>query len=248
MDTLPQDTPKKQCPDCEEYLPATTDYFNKTSLYISPDGLNRYCRECRKKRRKNAKPREERPPLQYTDKGVEVPLTQGKVALIDPCDIDLTEGCRWSYGNRTTPNAKKKRYYESGYAHRLLIIDGKRKSLRLHHLIMERILGGPIPEGYIVDHKNNNPLDNRRENLRLATLSNNAHNSRQQGNCENPYKGIYYSKEKRRRKRWTAQIMVNGKYLHIGRFFTAEEAAKAYNEAALQYHGEFARINEDLAG
>lgn len=86
-----------------------------------------------------------------------------------------------------------------------------------------------------VDHINGNSLDNRMENLRIVSRSQNLMNQRQK---IGKYKGVIRSK-----KLFVAQIGVKGKNLRLGSFETIEEAAKAYNEAALKYFGEFARLN-----
>src|SRR5260221_12152321 len=244
--TIPQDTPRKQCRTCGQEWPATKDFFNAVPAYISPDLLNPQCKECRSAARKHPKTRE-KPQESYrrTSEGIEVPLTQGKYTLIDECDLDLVEGCKWSYGNRNTPNAKKHRYNEeSGYAKQVILIDGKPKTIRLHRVIIERILEGPIPEECVIDHINGNPLDNRRENLRLATFAQNAYNSEKQGNGNNPYKGVSLCNDEWRVKKWTAQICINGEHIRLGHFHTAKEAALAYNEAAIKYQGEYAKLND----
>lgn len=97
-----------------------------------------------------------------------------------------------------------------------------------------------LKDGELCDHVNGDPTDNRRENLRVATHSENMRNrrSRKKGNI---YKGIYFDKE---RERWVAQISVNGKAKTIGRFYTDKQAAIAYNQAAVENYGIFAKLNE----
>lgn len=92
-----------------------------------------------------------------------------------------------------------------------------------------------------VDHINGNGLDNRRSNLRIATRQQNSAN-RVKGNFENAtsaFKGIY----KRGEKRWVAQITINNENRHIGSFDNEENAARAYDAAALEAFGEFAKLN-----
>jgi len=96
-------------------------------------------------------------------------------------------------------------------------------------------------KGQIVDHKDRNSLDNRVDNLRFATYSQNARNKPKiKLNSSSRYVGVYFEK---RYGRWTAQISVEGKHLWLGRFDSEIEAAKAYDTAAKKYHGEFACLN-----
>lgn len=91
-----------------------------------------------------------------------------------------------------------------------------------------------------VDHKDGNPLNNMRSNLRLATNSqNNSYRSIDSRNSSG-YKGVYYDKE---RNKWIAEIKADGKKKFIGRFETKEEAALAYNKMAILLHKEFAILN-----
>lgn len=98
------------------------------------------------------------------------------------------------------------------------------------------------PKGIEVDHRNNDVLDNRRENLRFATRSQNNRNRRVNRNNKSGYKGV--SVDKRCPDRWQAAIYVAPKQIRLGSFSTPEAAALAYNRAALKYYGEFARLNE----
>jgi hypothetical protein len=89
-----------------------------------------------------------------------------------------------------------------------------------------------------VDHINGNGLDNRDENLRLATNSQNQMNSRKRSGTSSRYKGVSLQ-----RKRWRAQIKLDGKLIYLGMFDTEEQAAMAYDYAAIELFGEFSRIN-----
>ena len=106
-------------------------------------------------------------------------------------------------------------------------IDGTR--VYLHRWLMN------APKDVHVDHRNGNGLDNRRENIRLCTHAENHHNRRP----KNRYKGVKY-----RSGGWYAYIAPpKRRYLHLGVFKTAEEAARAYDKAAQEYFGEFAYLN-----
>jgi dipeptidase D len=96
------------------------------------------------------------------------------------------------------------------------------------------------PRGLLVDHKNNDTLDNRRANLRLATRRENSCNKRKQNNTFSRFIGVSFSK---RRGKWCASISNSGKKIWLGYFVSEVEAARAYDDAAKRYHGEFARLN-----
>jgi hypothetical protein len=94
-----------------------------------------------------------------------------------------------------------------------------------------------------VDHKNHNGLDNRRNNLRICNDSENNRNGRKPRNGNtSQYKGVVLY-ERYNKTKWRVQITVNNKVLHVGHYLTELEAALAYNEADIKYHGEFACLN-----
>lgn len=120
------------------------------------------------------------------------------------------------------------------YAEATVNIDGKNKSIKCHRLIMN-----VFDPNIIVDHKNGDELDNRRENLRLATIQENGRNKakiRRGGKFR--FKGVGQDG-----KYFNANISVNGKRLQRGHFETEEEAAKLYDAMAAHFYGEFARYN-----
>ncbi len=101
-----------------------------------------------------------------------------------------------------------------------------------------QILG--LKKGGLVDHKNGNRLDNRKENIRKCSHSQNASNTGKYKNNSSGYKGVAWNKVT---KKWSAQIGINGKVKTLGHFFCLIKAAKAYDEAAKKCHGEFASLN-----
>jgi hypothetical protein len=108
------------------------------------------------------------------------------------------------------------------------------KTVSMHREIMN------APGGLLVDHRNRNGLDNRRENLRLATYSQNNCNKPKRKNTSSQFAGVSFNKLC---KRWCCYINHNGKRIFLGYFDSEIEAAKAYDAAARKYHGEFARLN-----
>jgi hypothetical protein len=111
---------------------------------------------------------------------------------------------------------------------------GKTKMLGLHREIMNQ------PKGLLVDHKNGNSIDNRIANLRAATWGQNAHNRPKKKNASSKFFGVSFHK---RYKKWSAYISYNGKNELLGYFDNEIVAAKVYDQAALKYYGQFARLN-----
>jgi hypothetical protein len=96
------------------------------------------------------------------------------------------------------------------------------------------------PDDMEVDHIDGNRLNNQRSNLRLATSSQNKINRGPRSDNKSGYKGVSWHKQ---RNKWTARIMVNGFYKHLGLFDEIENAVEAYNQAATKYYGSFAWLN-----
>jgi hypothetical protein len=105
------------------------------------------------------------------------------------------------------------------------------------HVLAYIYMTGNQPKKYI-DHDNGNGSDNRWVNLRPATESQNIANSKIRKDNKCGFKGISFDKK---RNKYLARIVVNGKSINLGRFNTPEEAHKTYCEAAEKYYGEFAR-------
>ena len=92
-----------------------------------------------------------------------------------------------------------------------------------------------------VDHINHDGLDNRKENLRICTRSQNMMNQRVYKNNKSGYKGVYWHKAN---SYWVSQIRKNKKSIYLGYFKDKTVAAKAYNKAALEIFGKYALLNE----
>lgn len=98
-----------------------------------------------------------------------------------------------------------------------------------------------MPGAKFVDHINGNPTDNRKENLRECTLSQNQGNRKLNENNTSGYKGVRWHKAA---KKWQARINYKNAEIYLGLFKTAELAALAYNTEALKLFGEFAKLNK----
>lgn len=119
---------------------------------------------------------------------------------------------------------------------------GNRKIGRIHRLI----LGLKKGDGLYADHINGNKLDNRRDNLRICTNQQNCCNRIKGKQNLSGYKGVYFMKAKchqGRKKKWVAAVMVNYKR-YCNYYLTKKEAIKGYNDLALKFFGEFARLNK----
>lgn len=162
--------------------------------------------------------------------------TNGTEIFVDDYDFETLNNYSW----RIHEYANGNRYAETG-----------KSGIKMHRMILD-----VNDSSIIIDHKDRNGLNNQRNNLRLADKSTNAMNKLANGEVE--YKGVCIQRQKQKyfhkgTNTWKeantsdkirARIKVNGKSINLGSFKTIEEAALAYNEAAIKYHGEFAVLNE----
>ena len=155
---------------------------------------------------------------------IQVPLTQGKIALIDDVDADLTD-FKW--------HALKSK--SNFYAARRI----KEKMILLHRVVLSRMIKRELIVGEQCDHINCNELDNRRYNLRVCNHTENNRNKSIIISNTSGYKGVSWSKKS---SKWRADIMVNSQQIYLGLFDDPREAYEAYKEAALKYFGDFARF------
>lgn len=123
--------------------------------------------------------------------------------------------------------------------------DSKKEGLlRRTKILMHRKVMNITDPNILIDHINGNKLDNRRSNLRIANRSQNAANGNKHKNNTSGYKGAsFMNVPSRGLKQWVSTITVNRKRICIGYFLTAEEAARAYDKAAKEHFGEYAKLN-----
>jgi len=154
-------------------------------------------------------------------------LNNGLYAIVDPEDYEWLPKDRW------TCYKKGRSYYTIRWFNKK---EGRgTKSTSMHRMIMH------APKGVIIDHINHNGLDNRKANLRFATLEQNAQNQRKtRTKTSSRFKGVNRSKNP---KKWQARIYHNKRSINLGHFSDEVEAAKAYDRAARKYQGEYAEPN-----
>lgn len=143
----------------------------------------------------------------------------GRYFIFDNEDLDLLKDYHWSVD---------KYRYAQGFN------KSNGKKVKLHRLLLN------TPDNIIVDHINGQPWDNRKSNLRCATQHQNTQNSAMPSSNTTGYKGVCFDK---RKKKYLASIHPNGKTKFLGYFSNPQDAAKAYDKAAVLYFGEFARLN-----
>lgn len=147
-----------------------------------------------------------------------IPLTKGKYALVDDEDYDFLMRWKWQYNPR-------------GYAQRGGDINDQISTVRMHRQIMN------VEKGIEIDHQDYDGLNNQKSNLRLCNRSQNVMNRRKLKKTGSKFKGVSWDKKA---NKWRSRI----RQKWLGNFSSEIEAAKAYNEAAIEYFGDFAWLNE----
>lgn len=146
-----------------------------------------------------------------------IPMGDGRYALVDAADYEWLNQYQWHLCG-------------GGYAARC----EKGKRILMHREIMKP------PRGMVVDHIDANRSNNCRVNLRVCTPGENQRNQRKQRGSACPYKGVGYLKNC---KRCHAKLVFEGETVWLGHFDSEPEAARAYDRAAVEIFGEFARLN-----
>lgn len=157
---------------------------------------------------------------EFNDPGVIIPLTNDGSVVVSPEDVELVSTHRWRLAR-----CRRKLYAESTEK-----VNGKWKKILLHRFILRP------PSDMLVDHKNNNGLDCRRCNLRLATHTQNQRNAPSRIGSSSKFKGVWFADKP---ARWLAQICD----IYLGTFSDEVLAAEVYDHAAVHIFGEFAWLN-----
>lgn len=156
----------------------------------------------------------------------EIKLTQGKVTLVDDDDYEWLSKNKWCVHKKT----KGGFYAQRGVSRKA---QGKKRVVMMHRVIMD------APKGMSVDHIDGDGLNNQRSNLRICTQSENSRNRGATSINKSGFKGVSWKKTN---KKWQVTIGFNAKRKYLGLFTTKEEAYKAYCDACLELHGQFARL------
>lgn len=157
----------------------------------------------------------------------DIPLTQGKVALVDDADYDWLNQWKW-YAHKARSGGF--------YAMRRSLENGKYFTIRMHR----QILGLEQGDKRYSDHQNHNTLNNCRDNIRICTSRQNSMNRESQSNTTSRFKGVSWYKPY---KKWVAQICINKKVKNLGYWVIEEVAALRYDMVAIHEFGEFAVLN-----
>ena len=172
---------------------------------------------------------------------IEIQLTKEKKAMVSNEDKDINNK-NWFAVEKTYSNGRKTFYVGRRIS---MKNDGMttKGTIYLHDEILKR-MGINKQHGQEIDHINGNPLDNRRENLRVVTSQQNKTNCNARRTFgtrrTSKYKGVGWKKD---HNKWIAQICANRKTTHLGYFQTEEEAARRYDEEAETGFGKYAKLN-----
>lgn len=156
-----------------------------------------------------------------------IQLQHGVQTIISRDDADLI-GLNWQTSH------KRNRIY---IARSMNSTHTKHNTEYLHRVILSRVIGRELQSSEICDHIDNDPLNNCRSNLRIASNKDNIRNGRKRKSASG-LKGAYQAVN----GKWFSQIMVNRQTIYLGQFPTPEEAHEAYCKAAIEHFGEFARF------
>lgn len=153
-----------------------------------------------------------------------IPLTKNKFSMVDDEDFESLSRLRWHLAHGYASRTGKK---------------GEPTNVTIHRVVMNA-----KPDD-IVDHIDGDSLNNQKSNLRFCTKRENARNSKLAASNASGFKGVHLS-HSFRPPRWVAQIKIPHTRKYLGNFKTPEDAARAYDTAAIEHHQEFANTNQKL--
>lgn len=145
-----------------------------------------------------------------------IPLTKGLSTTVDEGDFENVGKHKWFASYTLCGRVYVRRRFKKGIL------------ISMHRVIMS------AKKGQLVDHINGDTLDNRRQNLRIVTHSQNSLNTKAHKDSISKHKGVSFYKD-----RWLAAIMIRGKIIRLGSFDKEKDAAESYKRASLQHHGEY---------
>lgn len=156
--------------------------------------------------------------MRRKDRMQQLKLTNSRYALVDDEDYERCRIFKWGFNPAFSGSIVR-----------------TTNAIILSHFILN------YTGNLTIDHKDRNPYNNQKENLREATRQQQIYNRNKFNNVyTSNYKGVYWNKQL---KCWHARIGLNCKRIHLGFFSKESNAAKAYNDAAIKYHKEFAVLN-----
>ena len=154
-----------------------------------------------------------------------VPLTRGYEAVIDATDVPLVQDCNWVVTSPTRSTVYAWAFFVDA--------EGVKSSLRMHRLFLS-------PEdSEVIDHIDGNGLNNRRNNIRICSVTENNWNTKVSRANRSGYAGVHWD---RRKGKWRASIGFKGKDIHLGRFKDPMKAHEAYLRALAEYRGSFSPL------
>ena len=154
-------------------------------------------------------------------------LTKGHTCILNVEDLSLVSEFNWRSEIALKPNGEIRTVYA---VRKPRVSETYTCTVRMHRIILN------CPDNLQVDHVNGNGLDNRRENLRIVTESQNTQNQRIKSSNKSGHKGVFWHKH---RNKWMAQIGIEGRQIYLGSFINIEDAVFEYERASEKLHKEY---------
>lgn len=156
-----------------------------------------------------------------------ISLTKDYVSILNVEDLYLVSDFNWRAEIAFKSNGEVRTVYA---VRKPKVSETYDSTVRMHRIIVN------CPVNFQVDHINGNGLDNRRENLRVVTDSQNTQNQRIKSSNKSGYKGVFWHKQ---RNKWVAQIGIENRQIYLGSFSNIEEAVLEYEKASEKLHKEY---------